>query len=137
MNCKDMVTDGIGLLNQKVEAGFELALVGSIIDSVRLGTILGLPATTSQAALVFDLLQNYPNPFNPSTIIRYTIPVQQFVRISIFDLLGRLVVTLVDNVQSAGSHSIAWEADHSPTGVYFCRLETSTFTATKKLLLQK
>ncbi len=133
----DKITDGIGLMYEEIEAGFELSLVGSIINGDSLGTILGVHVTPSTIAHAYDLSQNYPNPFNPSTTIQYTIPDQQFVRVLIFDVLGRLVATLVNNVQSAGSHSITWVANHSPSGVYFCRLETSKFTATRKLLLQK
>lgn len=87
-----------------------------------------------------ELFQNYPNPFNPETTIKYQLKESDRVTLKIFDLLGKEVTTLLAEVQEAGRYAISWNgADFSgrqvATGVYFYRLETANYQATKKLLL--
>ena len=81
--------------------------------------------------------QNYPNPFNPSTNIRYQLRANSFVVLKVYDVLGRLVKTLVDESQNAGSHSVIFNGSSIPSGVYFYKLEAGTYHDTKKLLLLK
>lgn len=85
----------------------------------------------------FNLYQNYPNPFNPFTLIGYQLPVNVFVTVKVFDVLGREIETLVNKYQNAGNYSVQFNASNLPSGVYFYRLETGTFHETKKLLLLK
>jgi hypothetical protein len=83
----------------------------------------------------FGLEQNYPNPFNPSTVIPYSLPHAARVMLKVFDANGREVATLVNGVQEAGTHDIRFTVSNLASGVYFYRLETPEFTATRKLLL--
>ncbi len=86
----------------------------------------------------FSLHQNYPNPFNPSTRISYQLAKSSNVDLSIYNLLGQKVATLVSKKQAAGSYIIEWDAAAYSSGVYFYKLDTATgFTATKKLILLK
>ena len=85
----------------------------------------------------FALHQNYPNPFNPSTRIEYRIPAKEFVQLRIFDVLGKEISTLVNQVQSHGTHVAEFAGDGFPSGVYFYRLEAGTFVEQKKMLLLK
>lgn len=87
----------------------------------------------------FMLEQNYPNPFNPTTIITYRLARTSTVQLEVFDILGRKLVTLVNTKQSAGAYSFAFNAAHLnlSSGVYFYRLNTGEFTATKKMMLAK
>lgn len=85
----------------------------------------------------FVLAQNYPNPFNPSTVISYQLPSNVRVSLEVFDVLGRLVETLVNTRQSAGPHSVVFNAANLPSGVYLYRLEAGTYHDTKTLLLLK
>ncbi len=85
----------------------------------------------------FALEQNYPNPFNPSTVISYEMPVNSFVTLRIYDLLGRVVEILVDERQNAGIHSVNFEAGDLPSGIYFYRLQAGSFVDVKKLMLIK
>ena len=85
----------------------------------------------------FGLAQNYPNPFNPSTVINYQLPSNNVVSMKVFDALGREVETLVNERQSAGFHSVRFNAFNLPSGVYFYRVEAGSHVATKKLLLLK
>ena len=83
------------------------------------------------------LLQNYPNPFNPTTSFEFQVSSFKFVTLRIFDVLGREVATLVNDVRPAGTHTIRWDASSLPSGVYFYQLRAGSFVDTKKLLLTK
>jgi hypothetical protein len=85
----------------------------------------------------WSLAQNYPNPFNPATQIRYSVPVGGPVRLTIYNLLGQVVATLVDEVQPAGTYTARFDATHLASGVYVYRLSTGTFTDVKKMMLLK
>ncbi|MBI9071597.1 MAG: T9SS type A sorting domain-containing protein [Melioribacteraceae bacterium] len=86
----------------------------------------------------FELEQNYPNPFNPTTTISYQVPSKSRITIRIYDALGELVGTLVDEEKAAGRYSVIFNAGDLASGIYFYKLETTTgFEATKKLMLLK
>ncbi len=91
----------------------------------------------------FALFQNYPNPFNPSTTIRYDIARMSYVKVTVYDVLGRAVANLVDGVQAARTYTVQWNAHGFASGVYFCRIEArpqdgaEMFSSIKKLLLMK
>jgi len=85
----------------------------------------------------FSLSQNYPNPFNPSTIIGYQLPTKALVTLKVYDVLGREVETLVNAGQTAGIHSVTFDASGLSSGVYFYRVQAGTFTETKKLMVLK
>lgn len=109
---------------------FELApaIVTDIDDD-----LTTIPAT-------YALAQNYPNPFNPSTVIEYALPEASTVRLTIVNMLGREVRTLVHESQAAGTYSVAWDAldaagNRCATGVYFYRLQAGDYRAVRKMLL--
>ena len=83
----------------------------------------------------FELSQNYPNPFNPSTQIAYTLPAAAEVELSVYNLAGQLVSTLVAGRQSAGTHEVSFAADNLPSGVYFYRLHSGAVELTQKMIL--
>jgi hypothetical protein len=85
----------------------------------------------------FELMQNFPNPFNPTTTIRFRLSMQGFTSLTIFDMLGREVQSLVSEKLSAGSYSIPWDGRDFSSGVYFYRLQAGNFVETKKLILLK
>lgn len=86
----------------------------------------------------FELLQNYPNPFNPSTKIGYALKATGKVSVRVYDVLGREVARLVDGVQSAGQHSVTFDANNLPSGAYIYSLTTSDgVKITKKMLMIK
>ncbi|MDP1677230.1 MAG: family 16 glycosylhydrolase [Bacteroidota bacterium] len=85
----------------------------------------------------FALLQNYPNPFNPTTTFSFDLPIASFVSLTVFDMMGREVETVVSEKMSAGSHTKQWNAINVSGGVYFYRLRVDRFMETKKLLLLK
>jgi hypothetical protein len=85
----------------------------------------------------YSLAQNYPNPFNPSTTIAYRLPERAVVRLSIFDVMGREVASLVNEEQPAGSYSRQWDATGASSGVYYYRIQAGNFNEGKKLLLMR
>jgi hypothetical protein len=85
----------------------------------------------------FQLSQNYPNPFNAKTMIQYDLPRQSDVSIEIFDILGRKIGTLSEGIKPAGNHLAIWDAGDKASGIYFYRIKSSDFSATKRLLLLK
>ncbi|MBU2447161.1 MAG: T9SS type A sorting domain-containing protein [Bacteroidetes bacterium] len=85
----------------------------------------------------FKLGQNYPNPFNPLTHISYTIPSNNLVTLKVFDMLGREVATLVNEVQDAGTHNISFNAKNLASGMYIYTLQAGSFSETKKMMYLK
>lgn len=91
----------------------------------------------SKVPTTFALHQNYPNPFNPSTVISYSISTNAPVRLSIYDILGREVAVLVNEVQTSGQHTVNFNASHLSSGIYFSKLSSSGMTISKKMVLMK
>lgn len=87
------------------------------------------------AAPRFSLGQNYPNPFNPVTHFEFQIADPEFVTLNVYDVLGREVATLVNEMERPGSYRVTWDARSFPTGVYFARLQAGRFAETKKFVL--
>jgi hypothetical protein len=85
----------------------------------------------------YELSQNYPNPFNPSTTIRYAIPAAGLTTVKVFNLLGQEVATLVNEMQTAGTYSVRFNASSLSSGLYFFRIQSGSFTAVKKMVLVK
>lgn len=98
---------------------------------------VGTGTVSSEMPTSFTLYQNEPNPFNPSSKIRYDIPNFSQVKLTVFDITGKIVATLVNQQQSAGHYEILFDGAGLSSGIYFYRLETSTFTDTKKMTLIK
>ncbi|MBE7475751.1 MAG: T9SS type A sorting domain-containing protein [Ignavibacteriota bacterium] len=87
--------------------------------------------------LVYSLEQNYPNPFNPSTTIKYSLSEDGFVKLSVYNLLGEEVTTLVNNEQKAGRYEVNFDASKLASGIYMYRLESNNFLSIKKMILIK
>jgi hypothetical protein len=85
----------------------------------------------------YALEQNYPNPFNPATNIRFAIPAAQQVRLTVYNVLGQEVATLVDGFMPSGSHQVSFDASRLASGTYLYRIETGAFTHVKKMSLLK
>lgn len=88
-------------------------------------------------ANTFSLQQNYPNPFNPVTMINYQIPLKGLVTIKIYDVTGREVRTLLNEIKDAGSNSVVFDASSLSSGIYFYTLVSGSFSDTKKMVLVK
>jgi len=103
---------------------------------------VGISNNESEIPEVFKLGQNYPNPFNPETIIKYSVAERTKISLSVYDITGKKVASLVNTVQLPGNYSVYWNAkDNSgktlPSGIYFYRLVTDKFSDTKRMVLVK
>ena len=116
--------------------GTEFVLDGMVLHSSK-GSFSGISTGIQTSDRGFTLNQNYPNPFNPITIIEYQISGFNKVKLSVFDLNGREIKTLINEDQPAGSYSVKFDGSELSSGVYFYKLVTDNFTETKKMLIVK
>jgi len=86
---------------------------------------------------MFSLSQNKPNPFNPSTTIEYTLAADTRAVVSVYNILGKQVRTLVNEDQKAGTYRVVFNADGLPSGLYFYKLETPQYSNMKRMVLAK
>ena len=120
-----------------------------VVDGLRFvsydrSLLSGIPNATAQIPADFQLSDNYPNPFNPRTSFEFRLPAGQagvpstvFVSLRIFDVLGREVATLVNDVRPAGVYTVRWDASSLPSGVYLYQLRAGASLKTKKMILAK
>ena len=95
----------------------------------------------------FELYQNYPNPFNPATEIKFTVPTVAVadalnasttnVLITVYDLLGNEITSLIDEQKPSGTYEVIWNAGNQPSGIYFYKIEANNFSKTMKMILLK
>ena len=111
-------------------------VVGDDGAYVCLGTTTDIEFEVS-GPLTFTLEQNYPNPFNPSTNIKYSVPENGFVKLSVYNLVGKEVKVLVNGQVNAGFYEIGFDATTLPSGIYFYRIQAGSFVETKKMVLLK
>lgn len=91
----------------------------------------------AQKPLQFELSQNYPNPFNPSTNIEFSLAEAGRVNLDVFNIMGQKVASLVNEVKSAGTYQVSWQAENMPSGMYYYRLKAAGNTITRKMTLIK
>jgi Secretion system C-terminal sorting domain len=87
--------------------------------------------------LKYDLAQNFPNPFNPTTVITYSIPTSSNVMVKVYNVLGKLITTLVNENQEAGIYKVNFDAQGLSNGIYFYKIQAGNYSAVKKMLLLK
>ena len=105
--------------------------------TIKYSPSVGIQPISNEIPDRFSLSQNYPNPFNPSTQINFSIPKEGFVKITVFDALGREVEKLADKHMNAGNYKIDFDASKLTSGLYFYKIQTGGFTDTKKMILIK
>jgi photosystem II stability/assembly factor-like uncharacterized protein len=110
---------------------------GGVIYRTTNGGVTSLQQISFGIPVQFLLFQNYPNPFNPTTNIKFDIPKASFVKLIVYDVLGRELRTLVNEQLKAGTYKADWYASAFPSGVYFYKLSAGDFTETKKMVLVK
>lgn len=125
-------SDAICFDSNKVYAAFRNAGIWQTSS-----VVTGIENQDSELPINFSLSQNYPNPFNPTTTINYSVSTTSFVTLKVYDVLGKEVVTLVNEEKGVGNYSIEFNAKAFSSGVYFYRIQTRDFVATKKLVYLK
>jgi len=105
---------------------------------------VGIQTLSNEIPKEYKLIQNYPNPFNPSTKIKFDIPMSSYVKLIVYDVLGREIKTLVNEKLNAGRYDINWDGSSHPSGVYFYKMVTipdgrqaDDYVSVKKMLLVK
>ncbi|MBI3195129.1 MAG: T9SS type A sorting domain-containing protein, partial [Ignavibacteriae bacterium] len=96
-----------------------------------------LESEQEEQVRTYALHQSYPNPFNPNTVIRYQLANNILVTLKVYDVLGRTVTTLVNEIQEAGEYSVELDGSELPSGVYYYRLTAGQFVQTNKMILTK
>jgi hypothetical protein len=131
-----VVTDSIGVTH--VEGmWFYDSLDGAVINGRVFGVVNAVTDGHQAGPAQFSLEQNYPNPFNSTTDIRFQIADDGWVTLRVYDVLGREVATLVNEVKQPGEYTTRWDAGGVSSGVYFYRLQAGGFVQTKRMLLIK
>jgi hypothetical protein len=100
-------------------------------------TTVGVEKVAEALPQSFTLYQNYPNPFNPTTTIKFALPVESKVKINVYNSLGQLVETVVDNEMESGYHEVKFNASRLASGVYLYQLQANDYVSVKKMLLVK
>ncbi len=129
------ITDSLGLTYMIGEPGISYNVTGMRIDGVTYGTILDIQDPQPSIPGTTCLRPNYPNPFNPTTTISFDLARAGEVTIKILNILGEEVSTIARQHFSAGLHSLIWNASGMPSGCYLCRMTTSDYSATQRVLL--
>jgi len=106
------------------------------------GSVALVSAGGANVPTEFGLNQNYPNPFNPTTDIAYALPTGSHVQLAVYNVLGQMVRTLVDQDMPAGNHKVTWDGRNGDgqqvsSGIYFYRISADNFSATKKMMMLK
>jgi hypothetical protein len=98
---------------------------------------IGISVLSTEIPLKFSLSQNYPNPFNPTTKIRFDVQKTSFINITIYDILGRELETMVNEQLKPGTFEIDWDGSNFTSGIYFYKLTTESYTETRRMILIK
>jgi photosystem II stability/assembly factor-like uncharacterized protein len=126
---------GIGMKGPK--NAFAVGQGGKILHTTTGGNPIGIEPISSEIPNGYFLSQNYPNPFNPKTIINFRLPTNNYVTLTIYDILGHKVSTLVNEELKAGTYQVDWDASNYTSGVYFYKLTAGDYTDTKRVVLIK
>ncbi len=132
-----LVADSVGIAIYFDHAYNDWRLIGAKVNGIEYGTVLSAHSQSDEITNIFNLFQNYPNPFNPRTIISFDLPKNAFVRLSIYDCLGREISTLINDYRLAGHQEVIFNADKFSSGIYFCRIVSTGYSSTRKMLLVK
>ena len=125
----------VTFINEK--SGWATGRAGTIIKIDNSNPAEIKVASVKNAPQSYELYQNHPNPFNPSTTIKYYIPETMSVKLSVYDLLGREIEVLVNEIKTAGTQQVKFNATQLGSGLYIYRLQTGNYSAVKKMMFLK
>ena len=143
-NFTDEEWENLIKIRKKVKQMMNSNINRTILDTIYIPVVFHnlykietLSANTTLNPINFEINRIYPNPFNPTTTIHYSLNKNANVEVSIYDIAGRLITTLIHEFQIAGYHSIAWDASNYSSGIYFLNMSSGEISETKKLVLIK
>ncbi len=108
--------------------------LNSLVENV---VVTNIKKNENSLPMNFNLYQNYPNPFNPYTVIDYQLPIQCHVKLKVYDVIGKEIMTLVDEIKGPGKYKVKFDGNDLPSGVYFYRIQADKFSGSKKMILIK
>jgi len=108
-----------------------------VTETARWQPVTGVIKISGQIPYKFELNQNYPNPFNPSTVIRYSIPSNCLVTLKVYNILGKEIAVLVNELQNAGYYETRFQNENLPGGIYFYKISAPGFTEVRRMVLIK
>jgi photosystem II stability/assembly factor-like uncharacterized protein len=117
--------------------GWMVGQFNRVYKTTNNGGLTSITKNNNQLPDKYALYQNYPNPFNPETKIIFQTSESADVKLTIFDILGRKISTLVNERLTSGTYEVAWDASNYPSGIYYYRLETNGYHETRKMILLK
>ena len=126
-----IVPDRGTLINMMTGGLYKMNINYSVVTEISENTISAITPKD------FKLYQNYPNPFNPVTRIKFDLPKNNFIKIVVYDNVGREVRTVLNEYRNSGSYEINFDASALSTGVYYYKLSTDGFQETKRMILIK
>ncbi|MCI0448786.1 MAG: T9SS type A sorting domain-containing protein [Chlorobi bacterium] len=115
--------------------GYAVAISGEVLKLI--DNVMGIQTISSEIPDKFSLSQNYPNPFNLTTNIKFQIPKSGFVKLTVFDVLGKEIQVLINRQLSPGTYEADFEGSSLPSGVYYYKIETDVYVETRKMVLLK
>ncbi|MDI6803782.1 MAG: fibronectin type III domain-containing protein [Bacteroidota bacterium] len=129
------ITDRQGNFDYELKGTGNISLNNELIKSISLERLAG--TAQSENILNYALMQNYPNPFNPLTIVNYQLPIDNYVTLKVYDILGKEVAIVVDKFQETGSYSVEFDAKNLSGGMYYYKLQAGTYSEIRKMILLK
>jgi photosystem II stability/assembly factor-like uncharacterized protein len=122
-----------------INTGYAVGFTGMILKTTDGGgnCFVGVNPSTGEIPEKYSLEQNYPNPFNPVTVIKFDIPKASYTKLTVYDVLGREVIRLVDKKMEAGSYEVTWDASSYASGTYIYKFEAGDYISVRKMIFVK
>lgn len=133
----ESISLAIDSFNNIYVCGYSGSGLNADFVTIKYSQAIGIQIISFEIPDQFSINQNYPNPFNPVTKIKFSVPVNTFVNITIYNVTGSEIETIVNNNLTAGTYEADWNAENYPSGVYYYKLIAGNFTQTKKMVLIK
>ena len=124
------IADGVEVTTHNLIDGDKIVIGNKNVSILKISKLQSIPNS-------FKLEQNYPNPFNPSTTIKYSVPENSFINLSVYNLLGERIAELVNETLAAGEYRTDFDATELPSGIYIAKLESGNHKQTIKMILLK
>jgi hypothetical protein len=131
------IADSIGVYQRIAEGGILYTLNAVKINGIQCGTFIGIKNYKITTPKEYKLYQNYPNPFNPITVIKFSIPKYSYVKLRVFDVIGKEVLKIVEDNLKSGEYEIELDAGNLSSGVYFYTLSAEDYIETKVMAVIK
>ena len=132
---RDFIIDREGIIqyaNNEIDTEYMLYVLETLMDEN-----VGIESENVLLPVQMELLPAYPNPFNPTATIRFSVATRHAVSLQIYDINGRLIETLADEIIKPGNHEVQWNASNQPSGIYIAKLTVGNQIQTEKLVLVK